>query len=65
MLHALEHFVFCFEAAMFKPTNDSAAAQPETDFQYQEQYTHGVKIKTLKGLRIKNKLQQFNHYHTN
>lgn len=65
MFHALKHFVFCFEAAVFKPTDDSATTQPETDFQNQEQDSHGIEIKTLKGLGIENKLQQFNYYHTN
>ncbi len=65
MLHAFEHFIFCFEAAVFNPTDDSATAQLKTNFQYQEQDAHGIKIETLKSLRIKNKLQQFDHYHTN
>ncbi len=65
MLHAFEHFVFGFEAAVFKPPNNAAATQPETDFQYQEKNTHGIKIKALKRLRIEHKLHGFNDEHTN
>jgi hypothetical protein len=64
MLHAFEHFVFCFKASVFKPTYNSAATQPETDFQEKENKPHDIKVKPGKRFGIKKQLNHFNNQHT-
>lgn len=53
MLHAFEHFVFSFKASVFKPTDNGAATQPETDFQEKENKPHDIKVKPGKRFGIK------------
>ncbi len=64
MFHAFKHFIFRFKTAVFKPADDSAAAQPETDFKNQEKNPHYIKVKTSERFGIKHKLQEFDDKHT-
>ena len=64
MLHAFQHFIFCFKAAVLEPTNDTAAAKPKTNFKYKKYNAHCVEIKAGECLRIKHKLQQLDDEHT-
>ena len=64
MLHAFEHFIFCFKAAVFEPADDTTTAKPKTNFQHHENNAHRIEIKSGESLRIKHKLQKLDDEHT-